>query len=414
MAGIITGIKEWFFGIGNDKYKKDPYHQFCDSSQVKAAFKIYALQICINKLGNALSMCDFVTYEKKKGRSKMVEGNLFYQLNISPNVNQSASDFYQKLVSEAVTNPDGALVVQVDDQLLIADSYTVEEFAKFPNVYKDVVVGDFAFNKNFVEKDVLRVRLNNAKIASIVDGVYEEYGSLISGAIKNYNRGNAKKLWVKMDTMFDQLKQNVVGVREDGTEITEADRALDDLFTNRLKGHFSEKDSATPLEQGLDISETAGDKTGNTNSQKQVTTRDITSLFDDIVNYTADAFGIPRGLLKGDVADIEAMTDNFINFCVNPLANVLEDEINRKLYKKEQVLKGEKVRVKTARIKSSDPIKLAAAAEALYRIGSANVNYILWLLKEEPIEEDWANDYALTKNYELINQKLKGGEIDDV
>ena len=189
---------------------------------------------------------------------------------------------------------------------------------------------------------------------------------------------------------------------------------MDDLFTNRLKGHFSEKDSATPLEQGLDISETAGDKTGNTNSQKQVTTRDITSLFDDIVNYTADAFGIPRGLLKGDVADIEAMTDNFINFCVNPLANVLEDEINRKLYKKEQVLKGEKVRVKTARIKSSDPIKLAAAAEALYRIGSANVNYILWLLKEEPIEEDWANDYALTKNYELINQKLKGGEIDDV
>jgi len=410
MANILQGIKEWMFGIGNEKYKKDPYTSMCANTQAKEAFKVYALQICINKLGNALSMCDFVTYEYDEKKKKVVElkGNLFYQLNIEPNINQSASDFYQKLVRQAVIDPDGALIVQLDNQLVIADSFKVKEFAIKPNIYSDVKIGDLMLERGFNETEVIRIKPNNAKINTIVNSVYDEYGQLISGAIRNYNRGNAKKLWVKLGTMFNQLESKEI-INEDGSVTTEADLVLDDLFKNRLKDHFSEKDSATPLEDGIEISETAGDKTGNTNSQTKVTTRDITSLFDDIVNYTADAFGIPRGLLKGDVADIEGMTDNFINFCVRPWARTIEDEYNRKLYKKQQILKGDKLKVKTQRIKSNDPIKVASSLEALYRIGTVNVEYGRWLIDEEPIGEAWAEDYALTKNYQ--RNKEAGEEV---
>lgn len=396
--GIVNGIREWFFGIGNDKYKKDPYVGMCHDAQTKAAFKIYAIQICINKIANALSMCDFETYKGVGKTSKNYKGDLFYQLNVQPNLNQSASDFYQKLIYEAVYNKDGALVVQVNDQFVIADSYEVVEYAVLPNMYTQVTVGDLKFDKTFYEPNVLRFKLNNAKVANIIDGVYSEYGDLISGAIRNYNRGNAKKVWVKLGTMFDQLEQKVIRVDENGVEYTEANRVLDDLFKNRLAGHFSDKDSATPIEDGIDILENVDGRGGTTKSQ--VTTRDITSLFEDIVNYTADAFGIPRGLLKGDVADIEAMTENFISFCVGPVVNMIEDEYNRKLYTIEEFLKGDKLVIKTSRIRGTDPIKLASGAEAMYRIGVANVNYIRWLMREEPIDEEWAEDYALTKNYE--------------
>lgn len=398
-GNLLQGIRDWFFNISDNPTSKE-YSGYTPEYQIKEAFKKYALQICINKIGNALSMCDFVTYEKKNGKSEEVIGRLWYQLNVSPNVNQSASEFWQKLVHQAVYDKNGALVVQVSESLVIADSYNIKEFAILPNIYSEVKVGDFQFEKAFNETEIMRIKFSNDKINSIISGVYEEYGNLISGAIRNYNRGNSKKLWIKLGTMFNQLETKTIE-NEDGTTTTEADLILDDLFKNRLKNHFSDKDSATPIENGLEIVEA----NKNEVKPKDVTTRDITDVFDDIVNYVADAFGIPRGLLKGDVADIEAMTDNFISFCIKPFANLIEDGLNRKFYTEEQVIQGSKVKVKTARIKTQDPIKIASSAEALYRIGAINTEYVRWLINEEPINEAWARDYALTKNYERNNDK---------
>ena len=45
-------------------------------------------------------------------------------------------------------------------------------------------------------------------------------------------------------------------------------------------------------------------------------------------------FPIPPQLLKGNVADTEKAFNNFLTFCINPIAELLTDEINRKLYGK--------------------------------------------------------------------------------
>jgi len=405
VASVLQGIKEWFFGIG-DNPSSHANRSYFETLQTKVAFKEYAIQICINKIANALSMCDYITYDPKgKKTDKAIKGNLWYQLNVSPNPNQSSADFWQKAIRQAVYDVNGALIIQMDGGkgFVVADSYDVKEFAFVPNIYSNIKIGDLLMNKTYNETQVLRLKLNNSKVKEIVDGVYEEYGKLIGGAIKNYNRNNSKKLWIKMGTMFNQLNQ-VVTEKEDGTVTTEADLILDDLFTNRLKGYFDERDSATPLEEGLEVQESQENK----QQGKEVTTRDVKDLLDDVVNFVADAFGIPRGLLKGDVADVEAMTDNFIAFCINPIANVIEDECNRKLYTQDEIISGKKLAVKTTRIKAHNPVDVASSAEALYRIGVANVNYIRWLINEEPIDEDWAEDYALTKNYERNHDK---GEV---
>ena len=379
---------------------------YCLSLQpeVKTEFKVYALQTAINKIANALSMCEFQTIE----RGKEINRDLWYKLNIEPNVNQNAADFWQKVVLEMVVNPHGALILQVNGQFIVADSYDVTEYAIRPNYYKNVKAGTLEFTQTgFEEKDVLRLRLNNAKVKEIIDGVYSEYGKLISSSIRNYNRSNSKKIWVKIGTTFQQFETQEV-LNEDGSTTTKFDTIMDDLFKNRLKSYFDEGDSATPIEEGLEIVESQSD--GGVPSSQKKDTRDIANLFDDTMNMVADAFGIPRGLLKGDVADIEAQTDNFITFCINPLANLLQDEANRKLYGQTRMAQGSKLKVMTDLIKTYDATKLAASSEALFRIRAINANDVRRWLRKEQINEPWANEYAMTKNYTDVGKEVNDGQ----
>ncbi|MBU5307552.1 phage portal protein [Clostridioides mangenotii] len=372
----------------------------------ETCYKEYALAICMNKIANALTQCTFETYNQRE----KLKADIWYTFNIEPNKNQNASDFWNAVVFNMVTNPQGCLIVQNNNgDFLVADSYTLEEFPNSENIYSEVTIGDYTFTKKFKESEVLRLKLNNSSVKYYIEDVYNSYGKLITTSIKNYNRNNSKKLFLKIGTTFAQLKTKV----DPETGESEYDTTLDDIFKNRMRGYFSENDSVTPIEDGLEI--VSGGSTSNNDTAKKSngqTTDDIRRLFDDILNICADAFNIPRGLLKGDVADVEAMTDNFITFGMNPIASLIEDEINRKLYGKDEILKGSKIKVKTNTIKGYDPLKLASSAEALYRIGSVNSNWVRDMLREEEISEDWANMYMITKNYQEISNYLKGGESD--
>jgi HK97 family phage portal protein len=399
--GIFAQILDWV-GLDTAKSRIDAAEKtYCLSllPETKTAFKVYAIQAAINKIANALSMSEFQTLKK----GKETKEDIWYKLNVEPNVNQNAADFWQKVVFEMVHNPNGALIIQVNGQFIVADDYAVTEYAVRPNYYKNVRAGTLDFTQTgFEEKDVLRLRLNNAKVKEIIDGVYSEYGKLISSSIRNFNRSNSKKIFVKIGTTFQQF-ESIQVENEDGTVTTKFDFIMDDLFKNRLKSYFEEGDSATPIEEGLDIIEPQSD--GGVASAQKKDTRDIANLFNDTVNMVADAFGIPRGLLKGDVADIEAQTDNFITFCINPLANMIEDEANRKLYGQFRMAQGSKLKVMTDLIKTYDATKLAASSEALFRIRAINANDVRRWLRKERIDEPWADEYAMTKNYTDVGKE---------
>lgn len=398
--GILSSIIDWI-GL-DDAQTRASTNSYCLSlyPETKTAFKVYAIQACINKIANAISMCEFQTLEK----GVISNRDLWYKLNVEPNLNQNAADFWQKVIFESVYNPNGALIIQVQGQFLVADSYDINEYAIKPNYYYNVKAGTLDFTQvGFQEKDVLRIRLNNAKVKEIIDGVYSEYGKLISSSIRNYNRSNSKKLWVKIGTNFQQFETQEI-LNEDGTTTTKFDFIMDDLFKNRLKSYFDEGDSATPIEEGLEIVEPQSD--GGVPSSQKKDTRDINNLFDDTVNMVADAFGIPRGLLKGDVADIEGMTQNFITFCINPLANLIEDEANRKLFGQHRMAQNSKLKVMTDLIKTYDATKLAAASEALFRISAINPNDVRRWMRMEQINEPWANEYAITKNYQVVGKEV--------
>lgn len=377
----------------------------------RVQFMEFALQMCIDKIANALSLANYETYNK----GKIQKGDIWYRFNYEPNQNQTQNEFLAALIGQMVKNSDGALVLMHNGEFILAENFEIDRKAFRPNVYKNITVaGGLQLNAVYQEEDVLHFTMNDSKVKGYLDDLYSEYGKLIGGAIRNYNRGNALKLGLSIGTLFDQqYGRNVVEVDDDGNETTEADLIIDEMYEKRFAAVLSDEDSITPLEEGLGISSLV--QTSANTKSGAVTTRDISDVIMDVVHYAADAFSIPRGIMKGDVADAEAIRDNFVNFGVRPWADAIETEINRKLYGQKHLAVGSKFKIQTNTILVYSPEKFAASGEALFRIGALSTNELRDKLGEEPIDEPWANQYFVSLNYARADgsgDNQKKGEVE--
>ena len=365
-------------------FYKSSYHMF---------YKRYAIQLCINKLASALSLCKFETYEENKKKND----HYWYKFNFEPNKNMNMHDFLYQLIYEMVYNDNGALVLQNSEgDLVVAKSYEIVEGSFVSNLYTNIeLYGGINLRESYREEDVLRFQLPNKQVDDLVGDLYREYGKFISIATQSYVRDRSLKLILNIGAMFNQQNQ----IDEDGNEYD----PVEDLMTNRFKNIFGDGNTITPLEDGLDLSVLEGSK----NSGSKTDVEEINKLLDKLIDIAADAFGIPRGLLKGDIADVEAMTDNFITFAVRPLAREIETEINRKLYGKEKINQGTKLKVVTGTIQTYNIVSFAAAADKLIAASIATPNEMREALEWEKIDNKLMDEIKETKNY----QKL--GTVDD-
>src|SRR5699024_7507433 len=287
-------MHRWFTGHSH-RHSFD-LKSFCFGIERKIFYKKLAINASINLIANSLSRAKFRTYVK--GEEKRSDN--FYLFNVQPNINQSATEFFHQLISRLVMDNE-ALVIMQDKQLFIADDWNCEEFALKENIYTDVVIKDYKLNKTFMESDVFHFRLNDERMISIIDGMYEDYGKLISSGVSNYKRANTLRAVLNIDS--------------NGPQTDEEQEALEDLFNNQMKEFFDADGGAVlPLYDGLDLEEVFQDSKGNKES------RDIRSLVDDIFDFVAMGFNIPKVLLKGDVAEVENQTNNFLTFCMSPIA----------------------------------------------------------------------------------------------
>ncbi|MGM9925175.1 MAG: phage portal protein [Bacillus sp. (in: firmicutes)] len=361
---------------------------------VEYHFKKLAVETCIDIIANAITKCEFQTFEKGVETRK----DNFYLFNVSPNQNQNASEFIHSLVHKMLSDNE-CLVIMQDKQLYVVDDYDAQEYVLKENYYKNVRVGDFTFDKIFYEDEVFRFKLNNNNIMKVIDDLYNSYGKLLSSAINIYKRSNAKRYLLKGKYLknHDPKKQE------------EADK----LFNQQFKTWIEADKAGAFLHLGdnLDLSDFSGSgKSGNAT----LNSRDIRSIVNDIIEFVAMAFHVPHGLIKGDLADIEKQVDGFIMFGIQPIAKLINSEFNRKMYSKEDYLNRTYLKIDTSMIKLLDLVSIATAADKFFAVGVNNINDNLKMLGREPINEDWANERYVTKNYqsvERINEEtVKGGE----
>ena len=122
---------------------------------------------------------------------------------------------------------------------------------------------------------------------------------------------------------------------------------------------------------------------------------------------------MPPALLRGDVQDTSKAIDQLLTFCIDPLCDMLQEEINRKRNGYEGFIRGTYLKIDTSTIKHIDLFDVATAIDKLIGSGAFCINDIRKAAGQEPINEDWANQHWMTKNYETVQNaliSLEGGE----
>lgn len=391
MGLVFNWLKDSFSLNKEQKFNKTMNGVYAaDTLSANIFYKELAIRSCTSIIANALVMSEFKTFEKGEETRK----DTHYFLNVQPNKNQNAAEFWNEVVTKMIYDNE-CLVVNIDDEFFVADDFTPTEYVYYKNTYKNVVVKGLPIKRTFDEEDVFYFKLNDKNIKKMIDGLFNDYSTLLTAAIKSYKKANGFKGILKINSMMPQ---------DD-----ESKAALEDLISNQFKKYIENDNALLPLSDGMQLIES--DKSKGTAKD----TRDIKKIIDDILEFVCMATKVPIGLVKGDVAGVSEMTDNFLMLCINPFAKILQTEINRKLYSKKQYLQRTYLKIDTQKIRLVDLGKLATAADLLFRIGVHNRDDNRELVGKERLDTKDSMMYYVTKNYESVvdkNEDLKGGETD--
>lgn len=370
----------------------------CMTVHLKAevAYKKLYVNTAIDLIARALVASDFESYRDGKIKRSLN----YYQLNVSPNKNQSAHEFWTKVVYNLVYENE-ALVIQIGEQLWVADSFyreTTNGLKEFS--YKTVSINGELLSKEFKESEVLYFTLSNESINSVIDSLYNSYGILLAKAMSDY-KGNGRLRYIARGRFMTSLTD------ENG-------KAAQSLFEEKMKDYTNPEKLASVmfLPDQVNLED-------QTKELQKMDTRDIKNIAKDMLEFVASAFHIPPSLLSGipDPGSKEQQgdLDNFILFAVRPIGEMIAGEYNRKFLTKDQFLSKTYIKFDMKNFKLFDLTKFANAVDKLFAVGGLSINDVIERLGGEMIDEEWANERYVTKNYERarLSGQLEGGDANE-
>lgn len=333
----------------------------------------------VGKIARSLAKCEIKTFEE----GEEIRKRDYYRFNFEPNRNQNSSAWMQELIWRLYSKNE-ALVIEHNEQLLIAESFNVDVKAKYDWTFRDVVVDELTFDRPFKMSEVLYFRLNNENVKNLIDGIYTTYAKMMAAASEHASRVGSLRGILNMQGM------------QAGSE-KEKDVAKE-MLNNRFSKMFEGKNAIVPLPQGFtfqDLTKATEKPAGGGGG----VTRDYRAMIDDIDDMTAAAFGIPAVLLKGQTAGVKEAVDMYLSDCIDPLADLIETEINRRMYGEEQVLKGTRIKIDTSNIKHLELFEMAGSIEKLVGSGTMTINDVRDRLGLKRSDDPIADKHLITKNF---------------
>lgn len=385
--GFIDWMKS-FLGVGKTTINMTAT---AISTEQKLAIELFAIHSAISLIASSVSKCEFKTYMK----GAEFKGDVYYKWNVEPNKNENSSQYQQRFISKLLFNGE-CLVLPIGDQLIIADSFYQEEFAIQENTFSNVTSGTMSFNKIYNMGDVYYYKLGNTDIRALLSNLIAGYNDLLNMSIGKYSRSGGRKGILDIDTAASGNK--------------DFQSKLEVLMNTRFKKYFESENAVLPLEKGYKYEEKGGE--GSKKSTSEIA--DIAVITKEIFERTGQAFKIPPALLRGDIADIEATTTNYLTFCVDPLCDMIGEENNRKNYGKAAYLTGNYMRIDTTTVRHIDLFSISTAFDKLIASGGYSIDELRVKCGDVALNTHWSMQHVITKNYqkiETLGQEVKGGEI---
>lgn len=360
----------------------------------------FAVQSGINIIANALSACEIKTYK----RWREIREDQYYQWNFEPNLNENSNQFIHHLVENLILENECLVVQDRKGDFLIAESFQHEHYAMKPDIFRDVVVGrdangmtttPYTFPKAFRMDSVLYYRLANENVQKLLKSIIAEYSGLMAVAVdKFYKSGGERGIL----TVEANAAAGTYGTKADGTPRTFND-VYAELVNKQFKEYFKANTAVLPLFKGFSYEPKVSEALKKATSE----IKDVSDIDDKILQKVAQALLIPPQILRGDVADVAALTKNLLTFGVAPIASAIETENNRKLYGKE-VLQGSFQKIDTSRILHLTPTELAEASDKMIACGAWSVDDVRVKGGDVPLMTEWSRRHFMTKNYADIEE----------
>ena len=355
-------------------------------------YKTLIVEASVNLIAKTISRAEFQTFEKGEETKKIN----YYMLNVEANKNKSASLFWRETIEKLLKEGEALILLQ-DNQMFLADSFVRNEFAFKENVYTEISIGDYPLGDTWKESQVLYLKDDNSTIENAINGIHNDYMKLIDASIKGYQNSKARKGKLKIPSNLPKTLQ------EEGALQEHIHATMTDFMD-------PSKDAVYPETNGFEYEEIDKAKGSKSNDSG----RESKNFIDDMFDFIAISYGIPPSLLKGDTVDTKDAVNNFLTFCINPIAKLITDEINRKMYGYELYSERTYARLDTSNIKAVDFRDVANSIDLLNRNAALTIDDILRILGKEPIGGDIGEMRFITRNYEVLDKVLEEGSISNV
>lgn len=376
LKGMLTGNKTIEIA------SKDVEDYIDKHEMQKLALEEFYIHVAINMISNSISKCEFKTFQD----GKETFGEEYYLWNYEPNKNQNSSQFLQELLTRLLYFGE-CLVVEVAGQLIIAENFYQEEYAVKENVFTNVSRKNITFNKTFLMSEVLYYRLSNINIRKLLNSLCSGYSKLISEAIDKFEKSGGERGTVTIDALkVGQQLQN------SGKTF---DEVMEEMMNVRFKKFFNSKNAVMPLFEGYKY-----DRLGTETSKKSTSeVKDITDLTKEVIEKVSIAFNIPPALLKGEIADVKDVTKNYLTFGIDPYAEMICEENNRKRYGHKQLQQKSYMTIDTTTVMHRDIFDIAESIDKLLSDGMYNVDELRRKVGDAELNTEHSKKYCRTKNY---------------
>ena len=345
------------------------------------AIKELALHIGVSYIANTLSKCEFKTYQN----GQEARGRLWYLLNVSPNPNENSSQLINKFI-EKYYYENEALLMLHNDKLYCADSFHCDDSDPIKGyVYHNVAFGNKQLKSKYKAEDIFHFKLENDNVKALIDSVYTQYEEIIDLAVKTFKRTNGKKYKLLLES------------------IQAGDERFNQIFKESLEAQlqdFIKNDNAIyPRYKGTDLVEFSTTTPTNTN--------DIIAMRKETFEVVAQALKIPLSMMYGNITNMSEIVQVFLSICIDPLADMIGEELTRKYYTFEDWQAGNYIKVDTSCINHIDILEVADKADKAIASGICNIDDLRNRLGLAPLNTNFSKTHFITKNYEPAERILK-------
>lgn len=341
-----------------------------------------ALYTASSLVSNALASSTIMCYEN----GVPVKNQDYYVLNVSPNRNETSTYFWHKIV-DSMIRKGNALIVEAGGYLYCADSYTIDrERPILGDIYSNVNVGNFTFDRSFTIENAYMVRIDNQNMRQLISGMYQDFEKVLSASAKAFKRGSGKK-----------YKLHINGIRAGDEKFN---KEYEDFISKQLKSYMESDTAVYPEFDGYDLKQ---------DEIERVPANDFLSIKNDLFETVSESLHIPLTLMRGEGTKVSEVIDGFISFAVNPFADAITEALNKRAGLK-NYLSGNYYKVDTSTIKHRDIFDISESVSNLISSAVVSINELRNMLGMSAIDEEWADMHYITKNFEEIDRFLEGDE----